>query len=155
MTIPTNTLTKPPVSNDLAQVLPSFTTLTVAGKDIAIRQFKVGRLPLVLRTLQPISHMLMNREPGQSIDFGSLFMLYADDSLSLLAALADQSRAWVDELELDEAITLFTALLEVNTDFFIQKVLPQLSGAVQALTNKANHLAGQSRLTPGPTVSNP
>lgn len=111
-------------TDDLTKVIPQTTSRTYNGITIQIAPFKIGKLQRVLSAVQPISHMLMNRQPDQQIDTGSLFLLYADDCLTLLEVLADQSREWVNELEQDEAFDLFSRLLEVNIDFFIRRVLP-------------------------------
>ncbi|MFZ6655665.1 hypothetical protein [Undibacterium sp. TJN19] len=121
-------------ADDLSQVIPTVETAIVAGETLEIKHFKIGRLPLVLLAVQPISHMLMNRVPGERLDVPSMFVTYSADCLQLLAILANRSREWVDELDPDEAVELFGRLLEVNLDFFIAKVLPKMTGTATRLT---------------------
>lgn len=122
-------------ASDLTAVVPEFRAFIIGGKEIPIRQINVGMLPAVLRAVQPLAGLLTKRE---QVDIKNLFLLYADECLTLIAALSGQPRTWVDSLEIDQAIELFATLLEVNLDFFTQKVLPQLTGAMQKLTQSAN-----------------
>lgn len=136
-------------ARDLAAVIPSANIKNFAGVDIAIRQIKIGALPDVLLAIQPLAHMLTQAD---KLNIPSMFMLYAEDCLNLTVVLSGQPRSWVNDLELDEGIQLFTDLLEVNADFFIQKVLPQLVGALQRITHKVQ-LANPLTATTGPTAS--
>jgi hypothetical protein len=132
---PTPTTT---TTSDLDAIIPLVQTLHVGGMDIPIRQIKLGSLPAVLRAVQPVAHLITERD---KLDIPSIFMLYADECLTLISVLSGQPRAWVDQLETDEGITLFAALFEVNLDFFIQKVLPTVEGAVKQLAAKIQSTA--------------
>ncbi|MBY0572049.1 MAG: hypothetical protein K2P84_00075 [Undibacterium sp.] len=116
----------------LDTIIPAAHTKTFNGVAISLRPFKVGVLPRVLAAAQPLAHMLTLRE---KVDIPSLFMLHADSCLELLAALANQQRSFVDELEVDDAINLLRLLLEANLDFFVQKVLPATAGLVKNLAD--------------------
>lgn len=133
-----------PTSTDLSAVIPEQKPLTIAGKDVAIRQIKIGQLPAVLRAVQPLTHMLKQDGP---FDLENMFMLYADDCLTLLQALSGRTRAWVDELEVDDAIKLFSALLEANLDFFVLRVLPLLPAVMGQLRVKAEQLTAMAGQT--------
>lgn len=134
----------------LAAIIPATNLIVIAGVSIPVRQIKMGALPDVLRALQPIAHMLMQPE---KLNIPSMFMLYADECLTLITVLSGQPRAWVDDLEVDEGLMLFTAFLEVNADFFIRQVLPQLAGALERITSKVNQSTAQIA-TAGLTASN-
>lgn len=51
-----------------------------------------------------------------------------------VAILIDKPLVWVGDLEMDEMIRVTTKVLEVNLDFFIQRVFPELSGVLSGLT---------------------
>lgn len=132
----------------LTAVIPGNKTKTIGDVTIAIASLKVGSLPAVLRAVQPLQHLLMNR--AVPFDPLMLFMLHTEDCLSLLAVLSKQERAWVDNLDPDDALDLFTELLEANLDFFVRRVLPLLSAKVAALTQSL--LKMQASMN-GPTAS--
>ena len=62
-------------------------------------------------------------------------MSNGEDLFSLMAILSDQPLEFIEELDLDEAVILLTAILEVNLDFFIQKVLPSISQLMASLVD--------------------
>jgi hypothetical protein len=124
-------------------------TLTIQGVEIPIRQMKLGQLPIVLRAIQPIAGILMSQEgnPNSRADIPQLFLHYSGDCLNVISALSGQSKAWVDELEIDEGVQLLSELLEVNIAFFVQRVLPLLLGEAQNLKGifqTATQTAGQT-----------
>jgi len=121
-------------TDDLQKVIPQKNVIVINGEEIHIQQFKIGKLPLVLDAVQPMAHMLLNRDKKSPLDINSMLMLYSDDCLKLMSVLAERPRAWVDQLEIDEGVELLTLQLEVNLDFFVQRVLPKL---IEAL-NKTN-----------------
>ena len=137
----------------LERMIPAVRHMQIGGQQIEIRPFKIGALPAVLRTVAPIMHLLTQSD---KLDMATLFLMHADDCLELMAVLANQPRAWVNELESDQALALFTALLEVNIDFFIQNILPKVSSSVRSLTEKIQNgtpmPATQSPM-PGPIAS--
>jgi hypothetical protein len=51
---------------------------------------------------------------------------------------------WIGELEIDELTKLALAVIEVNADFFIRKVLPAVQTSMQNLTAK---LDGQNLIS--------
>lgn len=124
--------------NDINTVIPTLKTKKVQGVSVEITQIKVGRVPALLEVVLPIYAMLtQGGKPGSpAINLQAMFMEYSSDCLRVLAVLANQEKVWVDNLEIDEAIELFAELVEVNLDFFVQKVLPLLSGAMVKLSQK-------------------
>lgn len=139
----------------LNQIIPTVKTQHFNGVDVAITRFKMGRLPAVMAAIAPLKNML---NLSDKLDLPSLFMLHGDECLNLLAVLADQPRKFVDELEVDEGVSLLSDLLEVNADFFIQQVLPLLTGLISKvaveLTKRAEILAQINSETLGQTNSN-
>ncbi len=121
--------------SDIQAVIPQSDELTIAGEVIKIEAAKVGKLPQILQVIQPIAHLITNVKSGERPDLSGLFMLYASDALELTSILADKSRAWVDSLNIDDALNLFTRLLEVNLDFFISRVLPLVADAMKKFAN--------------------
>ena len=135
-------------ATDLTAVIPAPKLFTIAGEDLAIRQIKVGALPAALLAVQPILSTLMQRE--KPLDLPRMFMRSTDDCLNLLSVMSGKPRTWVDDLEIDDAIQLFTPLLEANLDFFVQRVLPQLPEVLvylrkvmESLTAKAGQIASK------------
>jgi hypothetical protein len=130
------------LTTDLTAVIPAPKLLTIAGEDLAIRQIKVGALPAALLAVQPILSTLMQRE--KPLDLPKMFIRSTDDCLNLLSVMSGKPRTWVDDLEIDDAIQLFTPLLEANLDFFVQRVLPQLPEVLVTLRKVMESLSAKA-----------
>jgi len=108
--------------------------LTIQGAVINLTPFKMGELPTVFKTINPISKLILDavQSPENQLDsMMKVMTLGGDNVLDLIAIGAKQSRQWVDELEMDEGVALIAAILEVNASFFARKVLPLLTQVVK------------------------
>ena len=97
-------------------------SLTLAGESLDITPLKVGELPAFARAVRPIAAKL-----GPDPDW---LRLLSEDGESLIKALALACRRpseWVSGLALDEALQLAEAVFEANADFFIRRLVPEIS----------------------------
>ena len=128
--------------SDLNTMVPALPTVRVGEEDIVIKNLKVGKITAVMVALQPIAHLLP--KPGQTPEKAPLNMValvieHTPTVITLVSIVLDKPKEWVEDLDLDQLVDLFSKIVEVNLDFFIQKVLPsvlramgQLSGVFQA-----------------------
>lgn len=101
-------------------------TVLLAGESLDISPLRVGELPVFARTVLPITSKL-SAEPDW-------LRLMSEDGEAVILALAVACRKppqWVAGLALDEAMRLAQAVFESNADFFIHRVLPQITHASQ------------------------
>ncbi|NCP64099.1 MAG: hypothetical protein GW836_05515 [Paraglaciecola sp.] len=115
------------------------TDLTIANETLVISPIRVGEIPKILSAIKPFSEQLM----ADQIDWLGIITQHGDSLLAAIAIAARKPQDWVEALSLDDAITLATALFEVNADFFVQRVVPtlqQASGRINAQIN--DRLAG-------------
>ena len=121
-------------------VLPPVPTQVSAGGEmVEITPLRVGELPAFLRAVQPVASRLAG-----DIDWITLFAEQGEAVLEVVALACRREKSWVAGLAVDDAIRLAEAAVEVNADFFIRRVAPELSRIAQAL---ATRIAG---LTPSP-----
>ena len=112
----------------LEKIAPIPVRVDIAGERLSILPIKTRELPLMMKAIVPIL---------AEIQDGDIMGALATNADSLVAAVAIGSRkdrAWVDELELDDLVALAGAVLEVNADFFVHRVLPGLTKAVEGVT---------------------
>lgn len=122
----------------LEKIAPVPVTITVAGECLTISPIKTRELPRMLKAVKPIAAEI------QSGDVPGALLANADCLVEAVAIGARKSRAWVDELDLDDLVMLASAVLEVNGDFFVRAVLP---GATEAL-DRVSQLIGQKSSMP-------
>lgn len=146
------------MSDDLLTVIPETVMVKVRGEDIVIRQIKVGQLSKILRLSQPFYSDLkatkarLGAQDPDGSDFYALVMNNVDAVLAVVAVLTDKPPEWIAEIGFDELTALFGAIVEVNLDFFIQKVFPSLSRLVTELGVPLRQVLSP---TDGQTLSSP
>jgi len=96
--------------------------VTVAGAAVELTPIRLGELPRILAVVRPIAADL-SAEP----DWLALLAAHGDAVLELLALATRCERAWIEGLALDEAVTLASAVFEVNADFFVRRVAPSIA----------------------------
>jgi hypothetical protein len=115
-------------SPDFQTFPPVPRVVTVAGTALELTPIRLGELPRLLAAVRPIAADL-SVEP----DWLDLLARHGEAVLELLAITTRRERAWIEGLALDEAVTLATAVFEVNADFFVRRVAPAIQGAAQRL----------------------
>lgn len=102
--------------------------VTVAGAAVELTPIRLGELPRILAVVRPIAADL-SAEP----DWLALLAAHGDAVLELLALATRCERAWIEGLALDEAVTLASAVFEVNADFFVRRVAPSIARSGERL----------------------
>ena len=144
------------MSDDLNVVVPEPIVVVVGGENIEVKQIKVGQMTKIMRIAFPFYDKLKaikddakkNPQKDIGIDLFALVVEHGDAVIDLMAVLTNKDRKWVEDLDLDVLVALFTAVVEVNLDFFIQRVLPLLSKLVADLNAPARETLVEVGLTP-------
>lgn len=123
---------------NFAALPPVPTSVEVGGQTIDITPLKVGELPAFARAVRPVAQKL-SAEP----DWLLLLSVHGDAVLDAVSIACRRPREWVAGLDIDDAIRLAEAIFEANADFFIRRVVPQ----VTSVSSRIN------QLIPGATPS--
>jgi hypothetical protein len=137
--------------SDLSVLIPDPVVVMVKDESITVRQMKMKQLPKIMKVVAPYYGKLKESQEKAKKDKGELDLLgivmeYFDPVADTVAILVEKDREWVDDLDIDEMVRLLEVVIEVNVDFFIQKVLPSLSRLVKELGGvmKVPNLTGQT-----------
>lgn len=125
------------VVTDLETMIPAPRTVTVGSEQVTIPPLKVKQLTQVLKLSKPLVPSLSAMGKGNA-DIVALVVDFPDQVVAIVAVLLNRDVAWVEELEVDSLVDLATAVVEVNLDFFIQKVLPSVLKAMAGLASATN-----------------
>ncbi len=109
-------------ANVFAALPPVPETLVIGGETLDITPLKVGELPIFARAILPLAGKL-----GPDPDW---LRLLSEDGEAVIQALAIACRRpaeWVADLALDDAIRLAEAVFGANADFFIRRVVPEIT----------------------------
>lgn len=118
--------------SDLTKIIPESNIVVAGGKNIEIKTMKVKQLSATIKAIQPFAAAF--KAQRDSFDAAEIVMSHTDSVVDLVVILTGETKEFVEELGIDELVIIFTKLVEVNLDFFIQKVLPLLSGAMGRLS---------------------
>lgn len=102
-------------------------TLTIDERTILVTPIKIRELPAFVRALEPIFGALA---------VGDLAGTLVHNAEALIEAVrigARIDRAWLDERDCDALLALAEAVIEVNADFFIRRLLPRLEAAAETI----------------------
>lgn len=111
------------------------------GEQLIIKPFTFGQLPKALSLASKISFILAEMynegkfEDKKKISQNLMQVLSqgGEDLIQLIALGVDKPREWFDGLPGDDGINVMVAFLEVNIDFFTQRMMPQLLAQVEKL----------------------
>lgn len=130
--------------NELEQLTENAQSIEVhaGGENIYVSPIKVKELSLFIKAVTP---MLDTINQADRDDLVTELLIHHTDSLIKAVSIGvRKSEDFVNELDIDELIDLATAVIEVNTDFFIQRVLPKVTQGIERLGSKMNNLGGPS-----------
>lgn len=123
--------------SDIQTIFPG-KDIQISGETVTVKPFTFGQLPKVMKLMNKLSAPVMAAEG--KVDTNMLFGLLAegsDDLVQLISSSSGLSIQTINMLQPDEGIELLAAFVEVNGNFFVQKVLP----LIQKLVEK--HQTGQ------------
>lgn len=121
---------------DLASLLATEKTINIGGKDVVVKKMRVKQIPPVIATISPFAHLLKSyKDQGEQFDMMQVVLYHNVEALQLVKILCDEEPEFVDELDIEELVVLVTAIVEVNLDFFVRRVLPLLSGEMARLAS--------------------
>ncbi len=116
-------------------LIPETLELDIAGERIEITPLRLGEFPAMLKAVRPFAAQL-EADP----DWLSLLAEHGEALLDSLAVTCRRPRDWVDGLALDEALTLAASVFEVNADFFVQRVAPNVTELAERIGRRLDGL---------------
>lgn len=116
--------------------------ITISGQAIILKPFAFGQLGKAAKLLKPVAETVAGANIFRATAEGGelkfflagdwLFRMVdllaegGDDLIGFLAFATGQPREFVENLLPDDGIALTKAVFEVNSDFFVRRVLPLL-----------------------------
>ena len=105
------------------------------GETLTITPLKVGQIPGVLRHIRPILGAIAGLSPspaeaggGVELDILGLVENHGENLIEAAAIAIKRPADFVADADADEFAALVKLLIEVNADFFANKVAPLLAG---------------------------
>lgn len=113
---------------ELETLIPQPVEIEIGGETLEIKPLTIGQLTRVMKAIKPALADIQGE-----INLTMLAVDHGDTLLAAVAAATGMDAAWLDKLQTDDFIRLAGNLLEVNTDFFTRRVLPEITAAVERI----------------------
>jgi len=129
------------MSEELAIISPPEKIVTFMGEQITVSPVNIGRLQAFTAAVRPIANDLIEAVNGS----GDLLMtieLHGDRMIRAVSVATGIPDETVAKAMPDEFIALAAAVVEINADFFVRRLLPSLKQAVDGLRERLK--AGQA-----------
>jgi hypothetical protein len=123
----------------LGVLSPPERNLLIGDVEIILKPANLLTLAKMVRAVDGLLAHLGGLAPESSITTALLPALvdprYVEGLLQVASLGSGRERAWIDGLEPDEQLRLIVAVIEVNIDFFAQRLRPALTeGVVRLMT---------------------
>lgn len=136
---------------DIDVLAPASASVDYRNEMVTLEPVKIGQVPALVRIIRPMLASAQALASGPSdhgadateagimgieITFDLLFGLideHADGMFAAVALLTGRDSEWIREGDPAEFIELALAAVEVNRNFFTQRIVPLLGGQAKAL----------------------
>lgn len=118
----------------------------IREKKIEVKPLAVKNLARAAKLAAPVVSAVSDGRMEQGDMLGLLER--TDEIIELCALATGVDKAWIGELNGAELLQIATAVVEVNADFFIRRLLPAATEAMQGIAGKVGQLASSSSSGP-------
>lgn len=105
--------------------------------NIDVSPILVKELPAFSRAIEPFLQQILAMGDDEDLDVAELLIGNMDQAIEAVSIGARIHRDTLDQISLDELVELAGAVIEINFDFFIRRVIPRVSKLTEALMARA------------------
>jgi hypothetical protein len=111
----------------LAKVSATGRDLMIQGEELEVKPLKFKQLLATLKHLAPILALVeqLDKDGVDTLTLQHLLETVPDSLVKVASLCTGKDEAWFDLLEADEGIDVLGAVLELNKDFFVQRLKPK------------------------------
>jgi len=124
----------------LETYIPVPHAIVVGGKTLAITPLKVRQIPAFVRAIAPAANLLTSGRIAEAV------ALHGEGIATSMTVACDESEEFIGELLGDEFLSLVSAVMEVNGDFFARRVVPQITAIQEKAERAAMAMNGATSL---------
>jgi len=126
------------MSDDLSVVFePTTRTVTIGQDQITVTPIRIGKLQAFTQAIKPIASDVLDAMEGSG-DLLTTIELHGDRMIDAVQVATGIERGKLDEMLPDDFVRLTSAVVEVNADFFIKRLLPAMKQEVETLREKVH-----------------
>ncbi len=118
--------------------------IELGGETLTVTPIRAGKLPAFIRAVRQIVPHLAQEQ----IDFMALIDEGGEHLLDAVALALGKPRAFVDALDAAELIRAVRCMIEVNVDFFIYRLLPEVAAAARKVQEIRGRISSSASSAP-------
>lgn len=122
--------------------IPTPRDVVAGGKTLQITPLRVRQIPAFAAAVAPAAGLLMSGDVLKAL------AVHGDSMLQAVAVATGEPADWLGDLLPDDFIGLASVVVEVNADFFVQRLAPAIEAATAQLQRTLTPTAGA---TPSPS----
>ena len=111
-------------------LFPKGKELEIAGETLLIEKMRLHQIVKGTGKLGGVFDLAYAAFLSDGMDNAAIFKIFetdGDNVLDFIAIALNKDRSFVDNLDMEEAIEVLIAIVEVNADFFVSKVMPMMT----------------------------
>jgi hypothetical protein len=130
--------------NQLENLIVVETKIELGGETLTVTPIRAGQLPAFIRAVRPIvPHLSV-----EQIDFMALIDEGGEQLLDAVSIALGKPRTFVDALDPAELVRAVRIMIEVNVDFFIHRLLPEVTAAAQKIQGLRGRISSSASSAP-------
>lgn len=117
---------------------PISTAITVRGETLQLSPLTIRQIPKFARAIQPgfaklaiAADALLDGSPLGPQEWVDLLADHGDSLIDAAAVATGKPIEWLDTLDPADFLALVTGIVQVNADFFAQRLAPTLTAAAR------------------------
>ncbi len=135
------------MQEDVNLLYPEGKDVTVNSKTYKVKPFSLVQFPKVLKLFEEVAQAALPEDKKELMTI--LVLRHSDKIIPLITIALKEEQNKDFDMQMDEAMDVLQAILEVNGGFFVQRLLPKLSTVLGALSKLVTSTSSKGLLVPG------
>lgn len=116
----------------LDSIIDDSLPININGENLVISTIKMRDIKPFLENINPILIDLK----AENVDYLTIVTNHYSNIVNVVSIAARKDVEWVESLDLNDVVKLIMAIVETNSDFFVNRILPAFVQGLQGLEKK-------------------
>ncbi len=118
--------------SSLDSIIDDSLPININGENLVISTIKMRDIKPFLENINPILIDLK----AENVDCLTIVTNHYSNIVNVVSIAARKDVEWVESLDLNDVVKLIMAIIETNSDFFVNQILPAFVQGLQGLEKK-------------------
>jgi len=117
--------------NELEILYPEGKEVLLQGQSFVVKPFTFGQMPKVIKVLKlagaQVEQLKLQGKSASATTALTIIAECGEELIKLMAEILKVEESFIAEISQEEAIQLLKTFFEVNSDFFLKRVMPLIT----------------------------